>query len=140
MHEFSYLRLQEISMKGKSKSNRRSSLGIRNRIARIHLYLMLEQAFNSAVSCDNALAEKFGYKAREFAKRFGIRIPKRWKLFYCKHCKSFIFPGKTARIRLRTHREPHIVIYCYKCGEYTRIPIKRKSIEDEIISRGRIKN
>ncbi len=85
---------------------------------------MLDSAIKASIDCDMPRAEFFGEQARRLSKFLGVRIPREYKFFYCKKCKTFIFPGKTMKVRTRSTRESHIVIKCLKCGAIKRIPFK----------------
>ncbi|MEX0567878.1 MAG: ribonuclease P protein component 4 [Candidatus Njordarchaeota archaeon] len=108
--------------------NRRKKeiLKIRKKIAREHIEALMQRAIRIAVDGNIKLAEQIAGQARRIARLVGVRMPKRWKYFFCRHCKSFIFPGITARVRIRQNRFSHIVIFCYKCKNFKRIPIKTK--------------
>ncbi|MHA1615893.1 MAG: ribonuclease P protein component 4 [Candidatus Njordarchaeales archaeon] len=87
---------------------------------------MLQYAFLEGYKCRLERSLSLGFHARRLAKSVGVKIPKRFKYFYCKKCKNFLIPGKTMRIRLRQRREPHITITCLLCGSIKRIPIKHR--------------
>jgi ribonuclease P protein subunit RPR2 len=70
------------------------------------------------------LAQRYAQLARKIAMKMRVHIPPKYKRLICKHCKKFILPGRTCRIRLQPRREPHIVITCLLCSGITRIPIK----------------
>ena len=56
--------------------------------------------------------------------RYKVRIPRNLKLLVCRKCKGLMVPGFTCRVRLRQHRESHLVLTCLKCGGVKRIPLK----------------
>ncbi len=68
------------------------------------------------------LAIKYGKLARRIAQRSRVRIPREWKWRYCKRCKTLLYPGINARIRLKDRRFPHLIIKCELCGGIRRIP------------------
>ncbi len=72
------------------------------------------------------LAQRYVEIARKIAMRARVRIPKENRLLICRHCKRFIFPGVSARVRIQPRREPHVVITCLYCGKYMRRPLRRK--------------
>lgn len=73
------------------------------------------------------LSQRYIEIARKISMRARVRIPKEKRLLICRHCKRFIFPGVSARVRLQPRREPHIVITCLYCGKHMRRPLRRKS-------------
>ena len=99
---------------------------LRKKIVLEHINVMLQTALEQARKGRLNIAEKLGLLARKLARSTGVKIPRYWKFFFCRKCKTFLIPGVTARIRVRSKREPHIVIYCYKCKNFKRIPIKRR--------------
>lgn len=72
------------------------------------------------------LAQRYVEIARKIAMRTRTRIPRENRLLICRHCKKFIFPGVSARVRTQPRREPHIVVTCLYCGKYMRRPLRRK--------------
>ena len=61
--------------------------------------------------------------AKKIAMRAKVRIPVELRRRYCKHCLTYLRPGKNCRIRTR---EKKLVIYCFNCKKFTRIPLKKK--------------
>jgi ribonuclease P protein subunit RPR2 len=72
------------------------------------------------------LAQRYVDIARRIAMAAKIRLPAEYRRMVCRHCKSFILPGVSCRVRIKQRREPHVVITCLKCGKHMRIPLKRK--------------
>ncbi len=62
--------------------------------------------------------------ARKIGMRYRLKIPKHLKMWMCKKCHSFLLPGKTARIRLRSKRR-YITTTCLKCNHHMRRPYLR---------------
>ena len=105
---------------------RKRILSLRAYISRRNIESLLSQALKEGIRGNICLAEELGQIARKLGKITGVKIPKIYKYFYCKQCKSLIIPGKTMVVRLRTNRTSHIVIRCLKCGYIKRIPIKSR--------------
>jgi len=78
---------------------------------------------------DPFLAQRYVDVARRVAMAAKIRLPQEYRRMICRHCKSFILPGVSCRVRIKQRREPHVVITCLKCGKHMRIPLKRKKKE-----------
>jgi ribonuclease P protein subunit RPR2 len=57
--------------------------------------------------------------ASDISKKHKVRLTKGQKFFFCRKCRSFIFPGINARHRLKNKR---VVITC-NCGHKRRIPL-----------------
>lgn len=72
------------------------------------------------------LAQRYVEIARKIGMRARIRMPRENRMLICRHCKRFIFPGVSSRIRIQPRREPHIVITCLYCGGHMRKPLRRR--------------
>lgn len=65
------------------------------------------------------LADRYVELARKISMRYLVNIPREFKRKFCKNCYSYLVPSKTCRVRIKNGR---LVIYCYNCKRYTRIP------------------
>jgi len=72
------------------------------------------------------LAQHYVDLARRIGMRYKARIPVELRRMICRHCKSFILPGKNCIVRIRQEREPHLVLTCLNCGKHMRLPLKHK--------------
>ena len=70
---------------------------------------------------DLNLATDYVKKARKIAMRLNIRIPKEFKRRFCKHCNTYLVPGKNVRIR---NNKSSITYYCLNCKKFMRFPLK----------------
>jgi ribonuclease P protein subunit RPR2 len=94
-------------------------------LARISiLFTLAKEVYND----DLDLAQYYVNLAKKIGMRYKVKLPIELRRMTCKHCKSFIVPGKTCRIRLQQRREPHVVITCLNCGGCTRIPLRNRGI------------
>lgn len=73
------------------------------------------------------LARRYLQLAKRIAMRNRIRIPQNLNRRMCKECYSYLVPGVTSRVRIKSKREPHMSITCVKCGAIRRFPIKRRN-------------
>lgn len=90
----------------------------------------LFQLARNVYAKDPELAQRYVDIARRIAMAARIRLPREFRRQVCRHCKGFILPGVSCRVRIKQRREPHVVITCLKCGGYMRIPLgKRKRRE-----------
>lgn len=85
------------------------------------LFLLAKETYPK----DPDLAQRYVDVARRIAMAAKIPLPKEYRRQVCRHCKSFILPGVSCRVRIKQRREPHIVITCLKCGKPMRIPLER---------------
>jgi len=67
------------------------------------------------------LANRYIQIARKTAMKVNLKLPKNLKRKFCKHCYSYLVPGKTSRIRIHKSR---VTIYCLTCKKYMRFMIK----------------
>ncbi|MEM2341958.1 MAG: ribonuclease P [Candidatus Bathyarchaeia archaeon] len=103
-------------------------MGNKNKVREIALG-RIKQLFNLAFEVLDKrpdLSQRYVEIARRISMRTRTRIPRENRLLICRHCKKFIFPGVSSRVRLQPRREPHIVITCLYCSKHTRIPLKRE--------------
>ncbi|MEM2320934.1 MAG: ribonuclease P [Candidatus Bathyarchaeia archaeon] len=94
----------------------------------------IERLFELAIKMlDNRpdLSQRYVEIARRISMRARVRIPREKRLLICRHCKRFIFPGVSARVRLQPRREAHIVITCLYCGKRMRRPLRRRAGEEK---------
>jgi len=72
---------------------------------------------------NKALANRYITLVRKIAMKVKVRIPLELKRKFCKHCYKYLKPGVNARIRTRDSK---VIISCFECKKFTRIPIKPK--------------
>lgn len=94
----------------------------------------IERLFDLAIKMLDSrpdLSQRYVEIARRISMRTKVRIPREKRLLICRHCKRFIFPGVSARVRLQPRRESHIVITCLYCGKHMRRPLRRQVVEEK---------
>ena len=72
---------------------------------------------------DKKLADRYVELARKIAMKAQYRIPSCLQRRFCKHCFSYLMPGKN--LRVRTH-EGKVVYYCMECKRFMRFPYIRE--------------
>jgi len=90
---------------------------------RIHTLFRLAR---EVVHEDPSLAQRYVKIARIIAMGTKLRLPREYRRLVCRHCKSFILPGVNCRVRIRSGREPHVVVTCLNCGGHSRMPLKNR--------------
>jgi len=66
---------------------------------------------------DKDKANRLVRKIRRLAMKHRIKLPITIKRSICKHCYSFLVPGKNLRVRTRKkHRQ--VVYYCLECKRF----------------------
>jgi ribonuclease P protein subunit RPR2 len=102
------------------KLHRKSKEVIKTAKERIsHLFKEAEKAYSE----DSSLSNRYVELARKIAMKYNIRIPKDLKRRFCKHCYTFLMPGKNLRVR---NQEGKIVYCCLECKKYMRYPVRKK--------------
>ena len=81
------------------------------------------------------LAQRYVDMARNISMRTRLHLPPEYRNQICRHCKKFILPGTSSRVRIQTRREPHLVVTCLYCGGKTRIPLKGKKRNEQTVFR-----
>lgn len=82
-------------------------------IARDRIDILVKSALNEK---DENLAERQARLAKKIAMRYRVRLPYKVRQLYCKKCKAFIVPGRTARIRVGRAKTKAVRITCLRCG------------------------
>ncbi|PIN76518.1 ribonuclease P [Candidatus Woesearchaeota archaeon CG10_big_fil_rev_8_21_14_0_10_36_11] len=90
-------------------------------IAKERISILFEQAA-TRFPTHKALANRYVTLARKIAMKIKVRIPHKYKRRYCKHCYKYLQPGVNARVRTRGGK---VIISCYECKKFMRIPIKK---------------
>ncbi len=95
-------------------------------IAREHIDVLVEDALHEK---DDSLAAKQARQAKKIAMHLRIRLPYEIRQLYCKRCKAFIVPGRTARVRVGRAKTRAVRITCLKCDHtYRKILIWNKDL------------
>jgi ribonuclease P protein subunit RPR2 len=97
---------------------------IQKKIAKRRINRLFRLAKQNALSNRLNLADRYIDLARKISMRYLITMPIEHKRRFCKHCYSYLLPHVTGRIRVHKSK---IVIYCYNCKKYTRIPLKQST-------------
>lgn len=69
---------------------------------------------------DYDLARRYVELAKRIAMKYRIKIPKEFKLKFCKKC---LYPYKEGRFRVRIAKS-RVIITCLNCGYVKRVPIR----------------
>ncbi len=89
------------------------------KIARERIEILLSRAEKER---DSVLAKRYVDLALRIAKKYRVRIPKRWKRRFCKKCHAFWHPGENLLVRLVKKPHPHVLYICLECGRKYRFP------------------
>lgn len=71
---------------------------------------------NALLEKDQELATRQAQLAKKIAMRYRVRLPYEARQLFCKRCKAFIVPGRSARVRVGGAKTRAIRITCLRCG------------------------
>jgi ribonuclease P protein subunit RPR2 len=92
------------------------------RIAVERIRILFDEA-EKAFAKDKMLSNEYVQKARKIGMRYEVPVPRELKRRFCKHCHSFLMPGKN--LRVRTHNNK-VVYFCRECKHFMRFPFIRE--------------
>jgi ribonuclease P protein subunit RPR2 len=90
-------------------------------IALVRITILFREA-DAIFGQDPKLATTYVKIARRIAMKVNLRIPKPLKRKYCKHCYTYLKPGKNCRVRIRNKM---VVYTCFNCKKYMRFLIRK---------------
>ncbi len=93
-----------------------------NEIAKKRIKELFEEA-DKVFNKNPKLADRYVELARKISMKTKVRIPGELKRKFCKHCYSYLRPGKNCRVR---NYKSRVVYYCENCKKYMRFQIKKK--------------
>lgn len=82
-------------------------------IARERIEILVKSAL---LENDDTLAARQARRAKQIAMRYRVRLPYEARQLFCKKCKAFIVPGRTARVRIGRAKTRAVRISCLRCG------------------------
>ena len=71
---------------------------------------------------DRSLAKRYVQLAKKTARRANARVPKEFKRKFCKHCDSFLKPGKNLRVRTKNGK---VIYTCLGCKRFMKFVIPK---------------
>lgn len=96
------------------------------KIAQERIEILVKSALKEK---DEALAVRQAQQAKKIAMRFRVRLPYEARQLFCKKCKAFIVPGRTARVRVGRAKTRAVRITCLQCGHtYRKILGRNKDL------------
>lgn len=104
----------------RKKSRRSKKPLISQKDIKERVQFLLEEA-DRVIGQDLEMAQKYALQARKIQMRTRLKFPAQWTKRFCKHCKSFLYPGINSRIRLSSSNKV-VAIKCFHCNGYSRIP------------------
>jgi len=89
------------------------------RIARERIDRLFSEA-KAAFPVNPELSDRYVSIARKIAMRQRVRIDRPYRRQFCRHCSSFLVPGKTSRVRVHDGR---VIVTCLICRKRRRYPL-----------------
>jgi len=102
------------------KQYHRKSKEVKN-IAKERILILFDQA-KLEFKNDKKLSDRYVHLARTIAMKYKLRMPKEVKRSYCKHCYSYLMPGKNLRVRTNNGK---VIYHCKECKGFMRYPLKK---------------
>ena len=99
---------------------------LEKKIAKERIKILFEM-MESMKHEDYELARRYVELARRIAMKYRLKMPKKYKLLFCKKC---LYPYKEGRFRVRI-RKSRVIITCLNCGHERRIPIRPRRKKNE---------
>lgn len=90
-------------------------MGSHKDLAIQRIEIILANALENA-KYDPELAEKEAMLARRISTKYRVRLPYHLRQLFCRKCKGFIIPGRTARLRIGRSTTKAVRITCLRCG------------------------
>ncbi|MBR9699524.1 ribonuclease P [Candidatus Woesearchaeota archaeon] len=101
------------------KYHRRSKIVLD--VAKQRIKKLIQQA-EDIFDEEKALADRYVYLARRIAMKYKIRITPSLQKRFCKHCYSFLMPGKNLRVRTTQGK---MTYSCLECKKFMRFPLRK---------------
>ncbi|MCC6027017.1 MAG: ribonuclease P [Archaeoglobus sp.] len=88
-------------------------------IAMERIIYLIERA-QKFKNIDYELARRYIELARNISMKYRVRIPKKYKLLFCKKC---LYPYRSDRFRVRIHKSS-VIITCLNCSNVRRFQLR----------------
>ncbi len=97
------------------------------RIAKERIEILFREAKSQSKEHPDR-ANRYVFLARKLAMKYRIKLDKKFKRLFCKHCYHYFIHGKN--VEVRTNPKTRAVEYlCLDCKEITRFPYTREKKE-----------
>ncbi|MBS3095068.1 ribonuclease P [Candidatus Woesearchaeota archaeon] len=92
------------------------------RIAKERIAVLFKEA-DEVFEKNQKLANRYVELARKIAMKTNIKMPRKFKRRFCKHCHSLFRHGVNCRVRTGKNS---VIYHCYNCKKSLRIPFVRE--------------
>lgn len=96
-------------------------------IALERIEILFQEADKQAKQGNTDLSDRYVKLARKIGMKYQVTIPRKLKMYFCRKCYSYLYPGKTSTKRIKNDR---INIKCLKCGNIMKYPLDKKGFKD----------
>ncbi|MFW6305414.1 MAG: ribonuclease P protein component 4 [Candidatus Saliniplasma sp.] len=97
------------------------------KIAKERIDKLFEEARKACLNDDFDLSNRYVKLALKIGMKYNVSIPSQFRRRTCKNCYSYLFPGKTCRVRIN---EGKLVTKCFNCKTINRYIIDKKEVEN----------
>ncbi|MDK2795870.1 MAG: ribonuclease protein subunit [Archaeoglobaceae archaeon] len=74
---------------------------------------------------DYELARRYVELSKKIAMKYRVRIPKRYKLYFCKKC---LYPYKAGKFRVRINKSA-VIVTCLNCMHVRRFQLRDRDVQ-----------
>ncbi len=99
-----------------SKQRHRAKPKNKRKLALERIEALFEQA-KEQFDSDPKLSDRYVLLARRIAMKNKVKMPSVFKRQFCRHCHSFLVPGRNARVRTTTKT---VTYFCSVCKGFSR--------------------
>lgn len=71
------------------------------------------------------LADRYVELARRIAMKYKVRLGRKFKSKFCRHCHKYLRPGVNSRVRINSKKKC-VVVTCLACGKPMRYPYAKE--------------
>ena len=88
-------------------------------IAKERIDILFAQAEKEALNGRPDRSNRYVHLARKIGMRYNVRLPREYRMKYCRKCDAFLLPGVNAKYRMNNGK---ISVTCNNCGHVYRHP------------------
>jgi len=103
---------------------RRRDKKVEKDIAEERMTILFAKAAEASKKGELDSADRFIELARKIGMKYNVRIPRKYKRVYCKHCYSYLSPSKTSRSRTNAQKR-RVEVTCLKCKKRMFYPLRK---------------
>ncbi|MFO7792483.1 MAG: ribonuclease P protein component 4 [Candidatus Saliniplasma sp.] len=93
------------------------------KIAKERIEKLFEEARRATLEDDILRSNRYVELARKIGMKYNVGIPSKYRRRFCKRCYSYLFPGKTCRVRINKGK---LVTKCLNCKTINRFGVDER--------------